>query len=76
MYEHYSPATLRIFCNPFYYPHKFFKKFHKTLVNRLTRAIQPPKQKNPLTVASQGMKRGDNHKPPEEKQMSIFACWP
>ena len=36
----------------------------------------PPKQKNPLTVASQGMKRGDNHKPPEEKQMSIFACWP
>ena len=37
---------------------------------------QPPKQKNPLTVASQGMKRGDNHKPPEEKQMSIFADWP
>ena len=37
---------------------------------------QHPKQKNPLTVASQGMKRGDNHKPPEEKQMSIFACWP
>jgi len=29
-----------------------------------------------LTVASQGMKRGDNHKPPEEKQMSIFADWP
>jgi len=36
----------------------------------------PSKQKNPLTVASQGMKRGDNHKPPEEKQMGIFADWP
>ena len=41
MYEHYSPATLRIFCNPFDYPHKFFKKFHKILVKRLTGGILP-----------------------------------
>jgi hypothetical protein len=23
-----------------------------------------------------GVEEGDNHKPPEEKQMSIFADWP
>ena len=40
------------------------------------KATNTPKQKNPLTVASQGTQEGDNHKPPEEKQMSIFACWP
>jgi hypothetical protein len=43
---------------------------------RGTTSQHPPKRKSPLTVASQGMKRGDNHKPPEEKQMSIFANWP
>jgi hypothetical protein len=41
MYEHYSPAIIPISCNPFDYPHKFFKKFYKTLVKRLTAGILP-----------------------------------
>jgi len=43
---------------------------------RGTTSQQPPKQKNPLTVASQGLKRGVITNPLEEKQMSIFADWP
>ena len=41
MYEHCFVTIIPIFCNSFYYPHKFFKKFHKTLVKRLTGGILP-----------------------------------
>ena len=37
---------------------------------------QHPKTKKSPDRCQSGDEEGDNHKPPEEKQMSIFADWP
>jgi hypothetical protein len=73
MYEHCFCGAIPISCNPFHYPHKFFKKFHKTLVQRLTRVTTRPQMKKAPDRCQSGVEEGDNHKPPEEKQMGIFA---
>ena len=40
------------------------------------KATNNPQTKKSPDRCQPGDEEGDNHKPPEEKQMRIFACWP